>query len=222
MLPEKFAERMERILSEDFASYKKAVVCERQTGLRINTVKCENQKNILDNLPFDCEKIDYASDCYYFRFEKPGNLPMHHAGAFYVQEPSAMAPVCALEGLLPEGIKILDSCASPGGKTSQAVCFSHDKNIVFSNEIVPSRCKTLVGNIERQGFKNSVVLNGDTAYLSKEFQGEFALVICDAPCSGEGMFRKSKEAVSEWSLENVSLCAQRQKEILDNLSFVIQ
>ncbi|MBE6623787.1 MAG: hypothetical protein E7621_06370 [Ruminococcaceae bacterium] len=218
MLPEKFSERMKKILSEDYISYENAVVGIRQTGLRVNTVKCENPKAVIEKLPFDCETIGYASDCYYFEFEKPGNLPLHHAGAFYVQEPSAMAPVSALEGLLPNGIKILDSCASPGGKTSQAVCFCHDKNIVFSNEIVPSRCKTLVGNIERQGFKNSVVLNGDTAYLSKEFKGEFALVICDAPCSGEGMFRKSREALSEWSPENVSLCAQRQKEILDNLS----
>ena len=221
MLPEKFTERMKRILSDDFSTYENAVRSERQTGLRVNTVKCENCETLEEKLPFDCEKIEYAPDSFYFEYEKPGNLPLHHAGAFYVQEPSAMAPVSALEGLLPEGIKILDSCASPGGKTSQAVCFCHDKNIVFSNEIVPSRCKTLVGNIERQGFKNSVILNADTAYLAKEFYGEFALVICDAPCSGEGMFRKSSQAVDEWSLENVELCARRQKEILDNLSLCV-
>lgn len=218
MLPEKFAQRMKKLLDSEYDSYVEAVSGERQTALRINSVKCPDFDAVLSKLPFACEKIGYSADGYYFEYEKPGNLPFHHAGAFYVQEPSAMAPVCALEGLLPQGIKILDSCACPGGKTSQAVCFSHNENIVVSNEIVPSRCKTLVGNIERQGFRNSIVLNADTAHLAKEFDGEFALVICDAPCSGEGMFRKSEEAVSEWSEENVSLCAQRQREILDNLS----
>lgn len=218
MLPEKFRIRMQKILSAQYCAFEREYDNDRQTALRINTVKCAEQESIIKKLPFYCEKISYCNDGYYFNYDKPGNLALHHAGAFYVQEPSAMAPVSALEGLLPEGIKILDSCASPGGKTSQAVCFSHDKNIVVSNEIVPSRCKTLVGNIERQGFKNSIVLNADTEFLSKEFADEFALVICDAPCSGEGMFRKSEEAVSEWSEENVDICAQRQKEILDNLS----
>lgn len=218
MLPEKYIKRMQRLLGREFDAYMKSLGSVRKTALRINSAKCKNSEEIISHLPFPCKKIPFCSDGFYFSYEKPGNLALHHAGAFYVQEPSAMAPVSSLENLLPNGIKILDACASPGGKTSQAACFSPEKNIVVSNEIVPSRCKTLVGNIERQGFRNSIVLNSDTAFLAQNFKEEFALVICDAPCSGEGMFRKNKDAVTEWSEENVIICARRQREILENLS----
>lgn len=221
MIPERFLEIMSPVFGDDIEKYIEAVGKNRETALRINTVKCVDVAEIAGKLPFDCEKVPYCDNCFYFDFEKPGNLALHHAGAFYVQEPSAMTPVASVYGLLPDGVKVLDSCASPGGKTSQAVCMLSDTSVVVSNEIVPSRCKTLVGNIERQGFKNCIVLNSDTEYLSRVFKNEFALVICDAPCSGEGMFRKSEEACSEWSEENVELCAARQREILDNLSVCV-
>ena len=221
MLNEKYTERMKKLLGEDFSAYAESLESERETALHINLTKCPDSPCPEKLLPFDTEQIPYCKTGYYFRSEKPGNHPLHHAGLFYIQEPSAMAPVSCLEGLLPEGIKILDSCASPGGKTSQAANFSSEKNMVVSNEIVPSRCKTLVGNIERMGFKNSIVTNANTEFLSKQFPCEFALVICDAPCSGEGMLRKSEQAREEWSEENVIMCAARQRKILDNLSFCV-
>ena len=215
MLDTKYTDRMKKILGADFEKYISTFNDERETALHLNRAKVKEENS---SLPFHSEKIPYCNDGFYFKAEKPGNHPLHHAGMFYIQEPSAMAPVSCLEGKLPDGIKILDACASPGGKSSQAANFCPDQNIVVSNEIVPSRCKTLVGNIERLGLKNSLVLNADTEFLSKKFPGEFALVICDAPCSGEGMLRKSEQAREEWSEENVSLCAARQKEILDNLA----
>ncbi len=221
MLPEKYTDRMKEILGDEFIAYINELENKRVSALRVNKIKCSNTETFISKLPFECEKIPYCADGYYFSYDKPGISPFHHAGAFYIQEPSAMAPVAALGNILPEGIKILDACASPGGKTSQAVSLSPEKNIVVSNEIIPSRCKTLVGNIERLGFRNSVVLNADTKYLSENFREEFGLVICDAPCSGEGMFRKNPEAVKEWSAENVLLCAARQKEILNNLSHCV-
>ena len=216
MLDTKYTDRMKNLLREDFEKYMATFDDERETALHINRAKVKGDD--FSSLPYGCEKIPYTTDGFYFSAEKPGNHPLHHAGMFYIQEPSAMAPVSALEGKLPEGIKILDACASPGGKSSQAANFSPCKNIVVSNEIVPSRCKTLVGNIERLGLRNSLVLNSDTQFLAKKFPYEFALVICDAPCSGEGMLRKSEQAREEWSEENVRLCAQRQREILDNLA----
>ena len=167
MIPERFLEIMSPVFGDDIEKYIEAVGKNRETALRINTVKCVDVAEIAGKLPFDCEKVPYCDNCFYFDFEKPGNLALHHAGAFYVQEPSAMTPVASVYGLLPDGVKVLDSCASPGGKTSQAVCMLSDTSVVVSNEIVPSRCKTLVGNIERQGFKNCIVLNSDTEYLSR-------------------------------------------------------
>lgn len=219
MLDTKYTDRMKKLLGADFEKYIATFDDERETALHLNAAKLSDTNGA--SLPFENEKIPYCADGYYFKAEKPGNHPLHHAGMFYIQEPSAMAPVSCLEGRLPQGIKILDACASPGGKSSQAANFAPEKNIVVSNEIVPSRCKTLVGNVERLGLKNSVVLNTDTADLSKLFPGEFALVICDAPCSGEGMLRKSEQAREEWSEENVKLCAERQREILDNLAVCV-
>ena len=219
MLDTKYKERMKKLLGADFEKYIAAFEQERETALHVNFAKVPASSDI--RFPFECEKIPYCDGGFYFKAEKPGNHPLHHAGMFYIQEPSAMSPVSCLEGRLPKGIKILDACASPGGKSSQAANFAPGENIIVSNEIVPSRCKTLVGNIERLGLRNSLVLNADTAYLSKQFPGEFALVICDAPCSGEGMLRKSEQAREEWSEENVELCAARQREILDNLSVCV-
>lgn len=221
MLPQKFILRMKRILGDQYEKYEKSFSDEKSSALRFNRAKCEDSPafNILER-DGKLEKIPYACDAFYFDMQKPGNHPYHHAGLIYIQEPSAMMPVACLEGLLPQdvGIKVLDSCASPGGKSSQIANMISENSVIVSNEIVPSRCKTLVGNTERQGFRNFIVLNADTKHIGEKFKDEFAVVICDAPCSGEGMFRKSEQAREEWSEENVSLCAQRQKEILSNLA----
>lgn len=217
MLPEKFICRMKDLLGDEFQSFIDAHEKVSSSALRLNYSKLlhfEPEKIVSD---FSCTKINGFSACYRFDYLKPGNHPYHHAGAFYIQEPSAMAPVSSLEGLLPNGIKVLDACAAPGGKTTQAAGVLSEDSVIVSNEIVPSRCKVLVGNIERLGLKNIIVLNSDTEQLSRNFAEKFALVICDAPCSGEGMFRKSEQAVSDWSEENVTMCAKRQKEILDNV-----
>lgn len=178
-------------------------------------------KNVIDGaLPFSVSAMPYG-DGYYFDADsedRPGKTALHHAGAFYIQEPSAMAPVASLK--IKKDAKILDICASPGGKSIQAAIQATD-GVLVSNEIVSSRAATLMGNIERMGIRNAIVTNTDSKTLASWYRAAFDLVICDAPCSGEGMFRKNPLAVSEWSVENVKMCAARQKEILDNAAVTV-
>ena len=210
MLSPVFLSEMKKILGDRYDGYEESFSSPRRTALQINRI----QNGFC---PFPSEPIPYYADGRYFTAEKPGNHPLHHAGAFYIQEPSAMAPVASLVGRLPDDVRVLDVCASPGGKTSQlAAQFSHSPMVV-SNEIIPNRCKTLVGNIERMGFRNVICLNADAAFLEKTYPEAFSVVLCDAPCSGEGMFRKSEEARAMWSKENVALCAARQREILSHV-----
>ena len=170
-------------------------------------------------------KIPYT-DCGYYLPEDTdgiGNTPYHHAGAIYVQDPGAMASLCALpdtESL--RGGAVCDLCAAPGGKSGQAAAIIGDGGFILSNEYVPKRTKILVSNLERLGVKNAIVTSLDTAEIAKLYSAYFDLVIADAPCSGEGMFRKTEVAVSEWSEENVLICAERQKYILDNAAELVK
>ena len=149
---------------------------------------------------------------YTFELDKPGNHALHHAGAFYVQDPSAMATVSAVE--LKEGMKCLDLCASPGGKSTQIASKIGKDGFLVSNEINPSRCKTLCSNIERMGFGNTQITNADPKRMAAWYPRYFDLTVVDAPCSGEGMFRKYENAPEEWSEGAPAYCASRQREIL--------
>lgn len=161
---------------------------------------------------FPLVPIPHLPNGYTFALEKPGNHPLHHAGAFYVQDPSAMATVSAVP--LCEGMKCLDLCASPGGKSVQIASRIGKTGFLVSNEINPSRCKTLCGNIERMGFANVQVTNADPKRMAAWYPRFFDLTVVDAPCSGEGMFRKYENAADEWSEHAPAYCAARQTEIL--------
>ncbi len=145
--------------------------------------------------------------------EGPGRHPYHEAGVYYIQEPSAMAPVAFL-GAEP-GEKVLDLCAAPGGKSTQIAGRMQGKGLLVSNEIHPQRARILSENVERLGIRNCLVLNETPQRLAEVFPGYFDRVLVDAPCSGEGMFRKNENAGEEWSPENVEQCAARQDGILD-------
>lgn len=144
---------------------------------------------------------------------RPGKHPYHEAGAYYIQEPSAMAPVEYLS--VEPGDRVLDLCAAPGGKSTQIAAKLKGEGILITNEIMPDRAKILSENIERMGVRNALVISEDPRNISDRFAGFFDKVLVDAPCSGEGMFRRSQVAIDEWSLENVELCAKRQLWILD-------
>lgn len=212
-LPTEFETRMKKLLGEDYLNYLEALNEPPVKGFRVNTDKISLKAFEKINI-FGKEKIPYVENGFYLDFEKVGNHPYHHAGMIYVQEPAAMAPAECID-IDPEW-KVLDMCSAPGGKSSQLKNKLSEKGVLVSNEIIPSRCKILTGNIERLGLKNTVTTCMDTGRLAKVFPKVFDLIMVDAPCSGEGMFRKEEIAVSEWSYENVLKCADRQAEILEN------
>lgn len=215
MLCEKFKSRMKSLLGEEYADFIGALeLGENVRGLRVNTLKC-GVSEFIQNSDFSLSPLSYADDGFIIKSQDGiGNTPEHHAGMFYVQDPGAMATANALD--IEAGWKVLDMCSAPGGKSGQAAAKIGDGGFILSNEYVPKRAKIVVSNFERLGIKNAVVTSLDTAQLPKMFSAFFNLVIADVPCSGEGMFRKSDEAINEWSEENVRSCAARQKEILKN------
>ena len=213
-LPEQFIENMKKQLPENeweafFACYEN----KPYKGVRLNPLKggMDELKGIL---PFLGEQVAWEKNGYYTDEEKLGASPYHFAGLFYSQEPSAMCAAPLLEA--QEGEKVLDLCSAPGGKGTQLACAMNGKGLIVLNEPISSRAKILSQNVERMGIKNAVVLNEYPETLAKRFAGYFDKILVDAPCSGEGMFRKnSEEALAEWSEENVAMCAERQASILD-------
>ena len=214
-LPIDFENRMKNLLGDEFESYKNSLEEEPVRSFRINTNKISLEDfNKID--VFNTEKIPYSPTGFYFDYEKIGNHPYHHAGMIYVQEPGAMAPAECME--LEDDWVILDMCSAPGGKSTQLRNKLGEKGILVSNEIIPSRCKILTSNIERLGLKNTITTCMDSGRLARLYPETFDLIMVDAPCSGEGMFRKEQIAIDEWSKENVEKCAIRQMEILENAS----
>ncbi len=212
-LPIDFVNRMKALLGDEYPFYEKAINEPPVKAFRVNTSKISVSDFEKIN-PFGSEKIPYVDGGYYLDYEKVGNHPFHHAGLIYVQEPAAMAPAECVD--IEPNSKILDMCAAPGGKSTQLKNKLGNNGLLVSNEIIPSRCKILTGNIERLGFKNCVTTCMDTSRLSDAFPNTFDVIMVDAPCSGEGMFRKEQIAIDEWSIENVQKCAIRQAEILEN------
>lgn len=216
-LPEAFVTRMKNLLQNEYPDFEKALNEKSVRAFRVNTQKISVADFEKIN-PFSTEKIPYVDNGYYFENEKIGLHPYHHAGVIYVQEPAAMAPAECVE--IKDNWHIADMCAAPGGKSTQ-LKNKIPNGVLLSNEIIPSRCRTLMGNIERLGLTNTVTTCMDTSLLADIFEKRFDLVICDAPCSGEGMFRKDDTAINEWSEENVQMCARRQAEILDNAARLV-
>ncbi|HAJ77447.1 MAG TPA: RNA methyltransferase [Clostridiales bacterium] len=198
---------------------------DKKNGVRFNLRKLdnleineENLENFLKKFNISCslKQIDWCKTGFYFDKEiKLGKNLLHEMGAYYLQEPSAMAPVEFLN-ILPSDV-VLDLCASPGGKTTQiAEKLNFDNGILISNEIVQQRAKTLVENVHRLGFGNVIVTNHSPKDLENKFKNFFDKILVDAPCSGEGMFRKNAEAITEWNENTPKLCMNRQKEIMES------
>ena len=216
MLPERFLKRMSEMLGDEYPDFEKALSEPNVRAVRVNETKISVER-FLSLTELDVSPIPYAREGFIPESaDGIGRSPEHHAGMFYVQDPGAMATVKALD--IRRGWRVLDACSAPGGKASQLATAIGDEGVLLANEYVPKRAKIIVSNFERLGIKNAVVTSLGTAKIGDMFDSYFDLVLCDAPCSGEGMFRKYDEAVEEWSEENVRLCAERQTEILDNLA----
>lgn len=212
-LPNEYILRMKALLGDEYCVYEEVLNESPVKAFRVNTDKIKFVDFEKHNI-FSKEKIPYVDNGFYLNYEKVGNHPYHHAGMIYVQEPGAMAPAECID-INPDWT-VLDMCAAPGGKSTQIKNKLGENGVLVSNEIIPSRCKILTGNIERLGLSNTVTTCMDTEKLAITFPNTFDLIMVDAPCSGEGMFRKEEVAITEWSLENVEKCAKRQTEILEN------
>lgn len=222
-LPQAFTERMKKQLGDSYAAFLASYEKERVYGLRYNPLKIQKEKllSILKAQQLALEEVPWAAEGFYYPSDtSPGKLPLHEAGAYYIQEPSAMI---AAELLQPEpGEKILDLCASPGGKSTQIAGRMCGKGLLVANEIIPLRAKTLSRNIERMGITNAIVLNETPQRLAERFPLFFDRIIVDAPCSGEGMFRKDIETRTQWSLEQTDACAARQRDILSSAAAMLR
>lgn len=219
-LPAAFLERMQRLLGGEYEAFLAGYGQDRQYGLRRNLLK-GTEKEFIGVMPFPLEKISWAREGYYYDAAvQPGRHVLHEAGAYYIQEPSAMA---AVEALAPEpGERILDLCAAPGGKSTQIAGRMQGQGLLVSNEVIGERARVLSQNVERMGVSNCVVCSEKPERIASLFPAFFDRVLVDAPCSGEGMFRKEEAARDEWSPEAVKMCAERQSLILEEAAKTVK
>lgn len=216
MLPEAFLERMKAQLGAQYDAFLQSLERPRAVALRYNPLKGERPQ-----LPFAGEQVPWEPEGVYYDPEaRPGLHVYHEAGVYYLQEASAMAPVALLA---PQpGERVCDLCAAPGGKTTQIAGRMLGRGFLLCNEINPKRARILSRNIERMAVANALVTNEHPENLARRFPGFFDRVLVDAPCSGEGMFRKEEAAVADWSVETVQMCARRQSEILNSAARLVR
>lgn len=214
MAMEYFITREKQLLGNRFDQLYTAVSAAAARGITVNTLRCTPQQFLHNsNLPLAPSPFCQSGFLVQDSDVKLGHHPYHHAGVFYVQEPSASAPAALLD--VQPGMKVLDLCAAPGGKSSQLAAALQGEGLLVSNEIMPARAQVLKGNLERMGISNAVVVNDTPQRIAKSFAGWFDRVLVDTPCSGEGMFRKESQAVAQHNEGLVLQCAALGKEILD-------
>lgn len=224
MLPDAFRTRMEKLLGGEFPAFLEGYTHPAEAGLRVNTLKIA----IADFVNIATAPIEAIPWCPAgFRILEVdrenlrlGRHPYHAAGLYYIQDPSAMA-VAEIVNPQP-GERVLDLAAAPGGKTTHLAALMEGKGILVANEVHPQRVWTLAENLERWGVRNAVVMNESPQRLENHFGDYFDRVLLDAPCSGEGMFRKNEEALKAWSPELVKSCAARQRELLDTAAGMVR
>ncbi|CAH1215155.1 Ribosomal RNA small subunit methyltransferase F [Paenibacillus plantiphilus] len=213
-LPQSFLDKMQGLLDHEYEAFMASYEQPRKYGLRVNGLKL-SEGEFLKLSPWGDRlvPIPWASGGYYYvDSDRPGKHPHYHAGLYYIQEPSAMVPAELLD--VRPGDRVLDLCAAPGGKSTQLAAKLQGKGVLVTNDNARERTKALAKNIELAGIRNAVVLNEEPAALAKVFEGWFDRVLVDAPCSGEGMFRKDESMIGEWERHSVSRCSAMQRDIM--------
>ena len=211
-LKETYERQMKSLLGEaGFFQYLSSLERPYERGLRMNLRLAGETPGAAS--AFCNEAIPWAGGAYFVREDtRPGLSPLHEAGLFYLQEPSAMVPVSAMNPM--PGERVLDLCAAPGGKSTQIADRLAGRGVLVANEFVPARAEILSRNLERMGVTNAVVTSADAAALAARFPEWFDRILVDAPCSGEGLFRRQPEAMGEWDEAAPARCAARQAGIL--------
>jgi len=219
-LPEDFIKKMQTLLQDEWEDFAYSYQNHKYQALRLNPLKKglarKDYPGVLERLGVTEQiPVPWAEDAFYYEEQMhPGKHPYHEMGMYYIQEPSAMSAASLLR---PQpGERVLDLCAAPGGKTTQLAAYLAGGGLLVANEIHPQRCKVLSQNVERMGISNAIVTNEESGKLALRFSAYFHKILVDAPCSGEGMFRKNPEAMDEWSPEQVQICADRQRSILED------
>ena len=219
-LPEEFLKRMRRQLGEEYPAFLEGYQRPAFRGVRLNPLKC-GEDLLRASLPFSLEASGFAPGAFYTDWQGGfGSLPAHHGGMFYSQEPSASCVVTALDPR--PGERVLDLCAAPGGKSTQIAGRLRGEGLLWSNEVVRGRAGALLSNLERLGVQNAVASCCHPQRLCEALRGYFHRVLVDAPCSGEGMFRRNPQAAEEWSPQGVEACAARQLAILDSAALAVR
>lgn len=211
-LPKLYEEKMKSLLKEDYDKYLESFNDSRYYGLRANTLKVQPQE-LEKMVDFDLKPVSWCKEGFYYGEQyRPSKHPFYNAGLYYIQEPSAMSTGSMLP--VEPGDRVLDLCAAPGGKSTQVAAKLKGKGVIVSNDISASRCKALLKNIEVCGVSNCIITNETPQHLAERFTGFFNKIIVDAPCSGEGMFRKDENAVKSWEEHKTEFCCGLQREIL--------
>lgn len=213
-LPLAFTEKMKKLLGDEYSDFVSTYTTEHYKGIRVNILKTSVEE-YLKIAPFELKAVPWVKEGFYYiddEQDRPGKHPHYHCGLYYIQEPSAMIPVEVLDP--KPGDKVLDISAAPGGKSTQIGAKLKGEGVIVANDISPKRTKALVKNIEIFGIKNSIVTNEEPKKLAQKFVEYFDKILVDAPCSGEGMFRRDPKATKSWSEFSVEECCNMQKDIL--------
>lgn len=219
-LPIKYTEKMKKLLGDDYPKYLDSFEESRHFGLRVNTQKIEPE-NLQNKNIFDLTPVPWCEEGFYYtEGERPAKHPFYHAGLYYLQEPSAMSPGAILP--IEAGDRVLDVCAAPGGKSTQLGAKLQGEGLLVANDISAGRAKALLKNIELFGIRNSVVMSESPEKLAERFSGFFNKILIDAPCSGEGMFRKERDMIKSWDEEMLAFCQKEQGEILESCAKMLR
>lgn len=211
-LPKEYTDAMKELLGSEYEQYIESFQDKRLFGLRVNNLKISTEE-FLKISPFHLEPVPWIENGFFYtEEEKPAKHPYYYAGLYYLQEPSAMTPA----NLLPvePGDRILDMCAAPGGKSTELLAKLQHTGLLVSNDISASRAKALLKNIELFGPRNVMVINEDPAKLVNIYPGFFDKILIDAPCSGEGMFRKDNKLIKAWEKNGPQFYGAIQREII--------
>lgn len=211
-LPQEFLSRMKELLGSEYNEFLSSYDAPRQLGLRVNTLKI-SPAELKSSVPFHLHEIPWTSNGFYYGEDcRPAQHPFYNCGLYYLQEPSAMTPATLLP--VEPGDSVLDLCAAPGGKATELGARLRGEGLLVANDISNSRAKALLRNLELFGISNAFVTNEYPEKLSRFFPEYFNKILIDAPCSGEGMFRKEPAVAKAWTPDKPDTCAKMQREIV--------